>query len=128
MNINSEENIKKLLQAACKPAVASSQFKEQLLKRLIHTIGITSKTSLRPLWRQPRLWAPIITAALILAAIAYGLWLPQTAIPGVTPPPTAVGTGILEIRVTDAPPQYEVTAINVTIANIEVHKAGDVGS
>lgn len=36
-----------------------------------------------------------------------------------------VSTGILGIRVTDAPPEYEVSAINVTVAHIEVHKAGD---
>lgn len=45
--------------------------------------------------------------------------------PLVTPAPTVVSTGILEIRVTDAPAKREVSAINVTVANIEVHKAGD---
>ena len=34
-------------------------------------------------------------------------------------------TGILAIRVTDAPPEHEVTAINVTVANIQVHKADE---
>ena len=36
-----------------------------------------------------------------------------------------VSTGILEIRVTDAPPQRNVSEINVNLTNIEVHKAGD---
>ncbi len=38
-------------------------------------------------------------------------------------------TGTIEVRVTDAPPEYEVTSIVVTIAEegVEVHKAGDNG-
>ncbi len=164
MNINSEENMKKLLQAVFKPVVASSEFKERLLKRLTHGVGGAAKGAPRPLWRQPKLWVSI-AAAVILAVIAYGIWLPQVAVPGITlpptpsptplpapsptpppvpsptplpapsptpppvpsptPPPTVVSTGILEIRVTDAPPQRDVSEINVTLANIEVYKAAD---
>ena len=41
-----------------------------------------------------------------------------------TPLPSVVATGILEVRVTDAPTEHEVSAIELTIANIQVHKAG----
>ena len=34
-------------------------------------------------------------------------------------------TGFLQIRVTDMPPDLNVTAINVELSNVEVHKAGD---
>jgi len=36
-------------------------------------------------------------------------------------------TGTIEVRVTDAPPGYEVTSIEVTVLSVEVHKAGDNG-
>ena len=36
-------------------------------------------------------------------------------------------TGTIEVRVTDAPPGYEVTGIEVTVLSVEVHKAGDNG-
>ncbi len=139
MNINSEENMKKLLQAVCKPVATSSEFKEGLLKRLTHKVSGEARESAIPLWKQAKLWVPI-AAVLILAAIGYGIWLPQASAPIVTPPvtppvsppvapptlpPTVVSTGILEIRVTDAPPQHKVAEINVTLANIEVHKADD---
>ena len=38
------------------------------------------------------------------------------------PTPTVINTGIVEIRVTDAPPEY-ISNIMVTLTNIEVHKA-----
>ena len=108
MNINSEENMKKLLQAVCKPVVASPEFNERLLNRLTHTLGGAAKTSPLPLWRQPKLLVPI-AAVIILAVIGYGIWLSQAVSPSVTPPltppptpsstppPTVVSSGILLI-------------------------------
>jgi len=37
--------------------------------------------------------------------------------------PTPTLTGIVEVHVTDAPPRDEVTSINVTISEVQVHKA-----
>jgi len=51
---------------------------------------------------------------------------PATTLPTptpLTPIPSAVATGILEVRVTDAPTEHEVSTIELTIANIAVHKA-----
>jgi hypothetical protein len=72
---------------------------------------------LQRLLRQPRVWVPI-AAALALVLIGYGLW------PLFTPTTTPVAyAGILEVRVTDAP-THDVSAINVTVGDIEVCKAG----
>ena len=42
-----------------------------------------------------------------------------------TKPPILVSVGFLEIRVIDAPPRPEVTAVVVTVSSIEVHRASD---
>ena len=139
-----EENMKKLFQAIYKPVAASPEFKDRLLKHLATEVSTRAEVLAIPLWRQLKLWIPI-TAILVLAAIAYGIWLPLTSVPTVTPPgivpvtplvtspepspatplPSATATGILQVRVTDAPAEYEVSAIYVTIANLEVHRSGE---
>jgi hypothetical protein len=35
------------------------------------------------------------------------------------------GVGTLEIRVIDAPPEYDIESIDVNVSNIDIHKAGD---
>jgi hypothetical protein len=148
MNINSEDNMKELLQAIYKPVAASPKFKKRLLKRLADKVSGEAREPAIPLWRRPKLWVAV-AAVLILAAIGYGVWLPSKGVanipppapssvtppeaplapppvtPPVTPAPIVVSTGILEIRVTDAPPEREVSVINVTATNIEVHKSGE---
>lgn len=74
----------------------------------------------RRLFGQPKVWVPV-AAALLLAIIGYGLWAVLTP----TQAPVSYA-GILEIRVTDAPTN-DVSAINVTVGDIEVHKAGEEG-
>jgi hypothetical protein len=53
---------------------------------------------------------------------------PELPLPSVSPAPKSapvfVSTGLLEIRVTDAPPKPEVTGINVTVDSVEIHKPG----
>lgn len=36
-------------------------------------------------------------------------------------------TGTIEVRVTDAPPEYDIASIEVTFSEVAVHKAGDDG-
>ena len=36
-------------------------------------------------------------------------------------------TGTIEVRVTDAPPEYDIASIDVTFSEVAVHKAGDDG-
>ena len=74
----------------------------------------------RRLFGQPKVWVPV-AAALLLAIIGYGLWAVLTP----TQAPVSYA-GILEIRVTDAP-THDVSAINVTVGDIKVHKAGEEG-
>jgi len=127
-----EENIKKLFQAIYKPVAASPEFKDRLLKHLVTEVSARAEVLAIPLWRRLKLWIPV-TAILVLAVIAYVIWLPLTSVPTVTPPapspatplPSVTVTGILQVRVTDAPAEYEVSAIYVTIANLEVHQSGE---
>ena len=68
----SEDEIRELLKSVCPPAAPPPEFKDQLLQDLIRGVeGLT-----RPRWSQPRLLVPI-AAALISAAIGYGIWLGQ---------------------------------------------------
>jgi len=76
-----------------------------------------ARLSRRLFWR-PKVWVPV-AAALIVAIIGYSLWAVLTP----TEAPVSYA-GILEIRVTDAPTN-DVSAINVTVGDIEVHKAGE---
>lgn len=39
----------------------------------------------------------------------------------------ATGTGTLEVHITDAPPEEEVTSVLVTVSRVEIHKAGSSG-
>ena len=139
-----EENMKKLFQAIYKPVVASSEFKDRLLQQLTTEVSAKTRDLAIPLWRRAKFWVPI-AAVLVLAVIGYGIWLPLTSAPTIPPPgavpvtppatppapppatplPSVTATGILEVRVTDAPAQHEVSAIVVTIANVEVHKSGE---
>jgi hypothetical protein len=83
----------------------------------------------QPLWTrlfaQPRVWATVAAAVLILVAGFFTLrpWLY---------PIVEAKTGIIEVRVTDAPPEYGITEIWVTVLDskeegVAVHKAGDDG-
>ena len=117
MGINNDEEVTKLLRTVCRPVAARPEFKQRVRQSLTSMIA-AAEVSYRPLWKQPRVWAPI-AAMIVLAAIAYGVWLSR---PPVTP---AEHAGILEIRVTDAPPGRNISQILVHLTNIEVHKAGD---
>jgi len=137
-DINNEESIRQILQATYKPVVASSTFKDELRKQLRDEVAAKAKEVAIPVWKRLRLWVPI-AVVLVVASIGYGIWLPLASgptitppgplpvTPPVTPPPIAVSTGTLEIRVTDAPPQRDVREINVNLANIEIHKADETG-
>lgn len=136
-DINSEESIRQILQAAYKPVVASSTFKDELRKQLGEEGAAKAKEVAIPVWKRLSLWVPI-AVVLVVALIGYGLWAPSAISPPITPsptpvptpspsPPVVVKTGTLEIRVTDAPPQRDVREINVNLANIEIHKADETG-
>jgi len=79
--------------------------------------------------------AILMTLAMLMAGCA----VPATPAPTPTPtpspttqPPGGVPTGSIEVRVTDAPPEYDITSIMVTVSDSEeegvaVHRADDDG-
>lgn len=86
MSNDSEKNMKKLLQTIYKPAVTSPEFKEGLLERLTNEVGGEARELTIPLWKRPGLWV-LIAAVIILAVIAYGIWLPQATVLSASLPP-----------------------------------------
>ena len=62
-------------------------------------------------------------SGVLIVAIAAVLALVALLVGGYAGPETAQATGTLQIMVTDAPPEEEVTSIMVTVESVEVHKA-----
>jgi hypothetical protein len=60
---------------------------------------------------------------IMIAATVAALAMVLTMVGGQAAPETAQATGTLQIMVTDAPPEEEVTSIMVTVESVEVHKA-----
>ena len=98
---------------------------------LNQTRSLPKESLLQRLFGHPKLWAPI-TAVLLLILLGFGLstifdgngTAPTTiANPTATTPSETIvaDIGILEIRVTDAP-AHDISAVNMTIGNIEVHR------
>ena len=61
-----------------------------------------------------------VTVFAALAMVLASCATPSPSTPAGTPP----ATGNVEGRVTDAPRGQEVTSVNVTVASVEIHKAG----
>lgn len=60
-----------------------------------------------------------VTGSLIVLALLVGLGLA-----GAGCVPTVKGIGTIEVRVTDAPPEYEVSSVMVTVSEVKVQRAG----
>jgi len=71
LDFSSEESIGKILGNACEKASPPSEYRARLLKDIMRVASV--KEAPRPLWQMTD-WA-IIAAAIILAIIAYGIWL-----------------------------------------------------
>ena len=61
MNTKGEEELRGLLKAACKPVVASPEFKERLFQRLTQEVSHQAIQPLRLSGRKPMVWVPINT-------------------------------------------------------------------
>ena len=59
MNANGEDELKGLIQAACKPVVASPEFRERLLTRLTQEVSRQAVQSAKPSGRRPIVWVPM---------------------------------------------------------------------
>jgi hypothetical protein len=108
----SDRDLEKMLKDIYKPETASPQFKERLRRQLIEAAG---RPAPHPLWLRPLVWAPV-AAAVAIGLIAY------FAIASITSTPT-VRSGSLQVWVTDAP--GDVQRLDVTVSEIQVHRAGD---
>jgi len=62
-------------------------------------------------------------SGVLIVAIAAALAMVIMLVGGYAGPETPQATGTLQIMVTDAPPEEEVTSIMVTVESVEVHKA-----
>ncbi|MBM4444799.1 MAG: DUF4382 domain-containing protein [Chloroflexi bacterium] len=107
-----DSDLEKMLKDIYKPETASPQFKERLRRQLVEA---ASRPAPRPLWFRPMVWAPV-AAAVALGLIAY------FAVASLTSTHT-VRSGSLAVWVTDAP--GEVQTLDVTVSEIQVHRAGD---
>lgn len=65
----------------------------------------------------------IMKNGVLIVAILAALAMVITMVGGYPAPETAQARGTLQIMVTDAPPEEEVTSIMVTVESVEVHKA-----
>lgn len=82
MELNNEEEIRKLVKSAYRPVASPPELKEQLLNQL--TLEASGAGVARPLWEQPRILVPIL-AAVIAGLIGYGAWLSLNIIPTILP-------------------------------------------
>jgi len=62
-------------------------------------------------------------SGVLILTIVAALAMVVMVVGGYPAPETAQAKGILQIMVTDAPPEEEVTSIMVTVESVEVHKA-----
>jgi len=79
---NNEQYLRGLLKSTYKPSLPSIEFKERLLAHLMDEVANFSFH--QPLWKQPKLWVPIISAC-ALGATGYGIWLSFNFVPTLLP-------------------------------------------
>ena len=128
--------------AAIPRSAAKTTGRERLLRERARLAGTQpQRTSLlEQLLRRPRIWAPAAAALIIALTIGIlALWPagekePTASVPpghsgsppepSSSPSPTLLAqTGLLEIRVTDAPAP-EISAVYLTVSGVEVHRSG----
>ena len=76
LDLSGDESIKRVLESAYGQTSPPSKYKVKLLQDLKNSVNVLEATP--PLWKLTD-WA-IISAVIILAIIAYGVWLPQHVI------------------------------------------------
>ena len=84
IDFNSEEDIKRLLKSVYKSGAPSPELKDRLLESLTLEAGGAALSTSHPLWKRPKLWAPIVVAV-ISGVIGYGVWLSLNIVPTLLP-------------------------------------------
>ena len=153
MSFNNDDDLKRLLRKYYQPAAASSDFKEKLHKLVTESDRAIPDARPSNSWLKPLLWVSIgavATVALIVLGIMFfpreqppiivspttpqettPTSSPITTTPTIAPTspttpttsPVAIAKGILELRVTDVPPQHNVTRINVILTDVRVNRS-----
>lgn len=84
MDFDNEEKVRRLLKSACKPVAPPHEFKSGLRQRLILEVDNIASGSSHSLvgWTRSGL---IVAAAVISAAIVYGVWLSLNVVPALVP-------------------------------------------
>ena len=84
MDFDNEDKVRRLLKSACKPAAPSPELKDGLRQRLILEVDNIASGSSHSLvgWTRAGL---IAAAAVISAAIGYGVWLSLNVVPALVP-------------------------------------------
>jgi hypothetical protein len=79
-DFNSDDGIKRMLKEAYQPVAPSSEFKEQMRKRLAHEVHSAGGDMSPPVLARPKLVVPIISA-IAAGLIGYGVWLSLNLVP-----------------------------------------------
>lgn len=85
-DLDNEDSLRKMLKAAYRPVAPSSEFKEQMRKRLayeVHHAGVDAAVS-PPILARPRVVIPTIVAV-AAGLIGYGVWLSANLVPTFLP-------------------------------------------
>ena len=84
MDFDNEEKVRRLLKSAYKPVAPSPELKDGLRQRLILEVDNIASGSSHSLvgWTRSGL---IVAAAVISAAIGYGVWLSLSVVPVLVP-------------------------------------------
>jgi len=79
-----EEEIKMLIQKACKPVQIPHDFKSRLYEQLVSNMVSKEKSGVRPLWGRPKIMVPVM-ASITGGLIGYGVWASWNLAPTILP-------------------------------------------
>ena len=79
-----EEEMKMLLQNACKPVQIPQDFKSRLYEQLVSNIESKEISGVRHLWGRPKIMVPVM-ASITGGLIGYGVWASWNLAPAILP-------------------------------------------
>ena len=82
--LDSEEEIKMLMQKACKPVQIPRDFKHRLREQLVSNIESKEKPGVFHFWSRPKIVVPIM-ASVTGGLIGYGAWVSLNLVPAMVP-------------------------------------------
>ena len=82
--LDNEEEVKKLMQEACKPVQIPQDFKSRLRDRLVSDMVTGEKSKVRSFWSRPKIVIPLM-ASVTGGLIGYGAWVSLNLVPAMLP-------------------------------------------